>query len=121
MKTLLFLLFFPLFTYSQKDTIFKKEGKPIPCTITLITENAIFFKDKKDFGDELLLSKIVFFSQSGIRKKLYDPSIIDYKYYKIDTAYNEVGKIKLSKVFEFNDTTLSKDRLYQNPKFLCHV
>lgn len=112
MKTLLLLLFFPLFIYSQKDTIFKKEGNSIPCTITFINESAIFFKDKKDFGDELLLSKIDFFSQSGIRKKLNDPSIIDYKYYKIDTAFNDFGKIKLFKVFEFQDTTLSKDRLF---------
>lgn len=120
MKNVILFIFItllqPFHLFSQKDTIFRKDGKIIPCTITLINENSIFYKDKKDFGDEILLDKLNFFSQSGARKKLYDPSIIDYKYYKVDTSFNELGKIKLSKVIEFPDTTLTKEKLFNKVK-----
>lgn len=43
-------------------------------------------------------------------------SIIDYKKYKIDTTRNEIGNFKLVRLFEYNDSLLTKDKLYGNVK-----
>ncbi|MES2131629.1 MAG: hypothetical protein V4506_04715 [Bacteroidota bacterium] len=73
------MLLFPIVASSQNDTIFRNNGKIIPCTITLINESAIFYKDKKDFGSDFNLSDVNFYSVAGKR------SNVDIK---IDTTIN---------------------------------
>lgn len=116
MKYILLAFCFPLFALSQKDTIFKVDGKVIPCTITLTNESVVFFKDKKDNGDEIKNEKIKYYSVSGKRTIPTDPSFIDYKLFQIDTSRNELGQFKMSKVFEYKDTTLTKNKLYERTK-----
>jgi hypothetical protein len=116
MKKILLILLFPFLGKSQNDTIFKVDGKVIPCTVTLANEGAVFFKDKKGNGDELINSKIKYYSVAGKRIVPPNPTVIDYKLFQIDTTRNELGQIKLSKVFEYKDTSLTKNKLYERAK-----
>lgn len=68
---ILFLLAF--LSNAQSDTIFKKDGKVIPCTITLVNQTGIFFKDKKGFGEELFIKELIKYSQKGIVTKIDVP------------------------------------------------
>ncbi len=61
----IFLFFYSSILLGQTDTIFKRDGKVLPCTITLVNESAVFFKDKKGYGDQLELTKIINYSQNG--------------------------------------------------------
>ena len=58
-------MFFPLIAISQGDTIYKKGGTVIICTITYVNDNNIFFKDKKDNGDNIELSKVEQYTYKG--------------------------------------------------------
>ncbi len=67
MKTTVLLLLLTSACFSQNDTIVKKNSKSITCTITLVNEGAVFYKDKKDNGDQVLISDVAYYSQSGKR------------------------------------------------------
>ena len=73
----------------QTDTIFRKDGKLIPCTITLVNETAIFFKDKKDYGFQLDLKTLVQYSKNGVLTLLNIPSeILPDTKSPLDTTHN---------------------------------
>lgn len=65
MKTLLLLLSIPFFGISQNDTIYKKDGKIIACTITLDNGNYLFYKDKKGNGTDIDKQLISFYKQNN--------------------------------------------------------
>ncbi len=70
MKIIIFLSFFLAFSLSlksQTDTIFKKNGETITCTITLINDKNIFYKDKHSDGKYISLEIITNYSQNGLR------------------------------------------------------
>lgn len=52
---------------SQKDTIFKRGGSIIVCSITFVNDNNIFYNTKKTKGDYISLSEVKFYSQDGKR------------------------------------------------------
>ncbi|MES2513515.1 MAG: hypothetical protein V4580_05195 [Bacteroidota bacterium] len=68
-KALFIIILCPIILWSQNDTIFKINGRTIPCTITLVNEGAVFFKDKKNYGDQIPISEVRLYSQSGTRKE----------------------------------------------------
>lgn len=68
MKKLILLFCIAFFSISgQNDTIFKKNGKIIPCTITYVNEGAVFYKDNKDRGGDLPISEFTHYSINGKR------------------------------------------------------
>lgn len=64
---LLVYLFIPLSFFSQtfNDTIFTKDKRRLPCTITFVNENNIFFTDRRGEGQMLSLNLISHYSQTG--------------------------------------------------------
>lgn len=73
MKNFLILIFlFPLFSYSQNDTIFTKEGKVIVGQITLINDQNVFYMNKKGYEETVHLSKTNYYVKGGIK------SIVNY-------------------------------------------
>ena len=60
------LLFVSSLLMGQTDTIYRRDGKQIPCTITLVNESAVFFKDKKGYGDQIELKNIAQYSKNGV-------------------------------------------------------
>jgi hypothetical protein len=68
MKKVILLFCIAYFSISaQNDTIFRKNGKIIPCTITYVNEGAIFYKDSKDRGFDLTISEFTYYSKNGKR------------------------------------------------------
>ena len=116
MKSLLIFLLFPVFISAQRDTIFKLNGKIQPCEITLTNESAIFFKDKSGFGDQILNSKVKYYSVNGKRQIPNNFYAIDFSELSIDTTRNELGHLKLSKVIHYTDTALNKNLLFDRAK-----
>lgn len=116
MKTLLFILLLPVFISAQRDTIFKLNGKIQLCTITLTNESAIFYKDKSGYGDQILNSKVKYYSINGKRETPQDFFAIDFKTLDIDTSRNELGHLKLSRIIHYSDTSLNKNALFDRAK-----
>ena len=73
MKKLAVLLLFPIASYSQTDTIFKKDKSIMVCTITFANNDNIFYSEKKDPGKFIDVKKVSLYSQNGKRT---DPSLI---------------------------------------------
>ena len=48
--------------------------------------------------------------------KASSQSIIDFQQYKIDTTRNEIGNFKLVRLFEYKDSLLTKEKLYERVK-----
>lgn len=116
MKYLLLCLLFPVFISAQSDTIFKNDGKIKVCKITLTNESTIFFEDKKGYGDQILNSDVKYYSVKGVRHESIPYYNIKYSDYKIDTTRNELGHLKLFKVYQYSDTTLTKNVLFDRAK-----
>ena len=62
---LLFLIILPLIGISQNDTIFKKDGKLIICTITYVNDKNIFYMDHKDNGENIELFRVEHYTYNG--------------------------------------------------------
>jgi hypothetical protein len=74
----LIYILFPAVISAQtfKDTIFTKDKKNIPCTITFINTDNVFFADKRGEGQILSLSLVSHYSQTGKRNVAqYKPTI----------------------------------------------
>ncbi len=89
------LLFVSSLLMGQTDTIYRRDGKLIPCTITLVNESAVFFKDKKGYGDQIELKNIAQYSKNGVLLPVSIPAGIS-----LDTAYNAlfVDNININKL-----------------------
>ncbi len=116
MKSFILFVFFPFIIHAQKDTIFKQNGKIVVCTITLANESALFYSDKSGFGDQIDNSKVKYYSLNGQRKEAKPFFAIDYASSKLDTSRNELGHFKLSRVFQYSDTALNKNILFDRSK-----
>ncbi len=64
-NTLFLLLFISIIGTAQNDTIYKKGGTKIICTITLVNDNNIFYEDKKDNGYNINLSEVEQYTYKG--------------------------------------------------------
>ncbi len=67
-KNIILGFFFTPFTFfaqTFKDTIFTNDKRNVPCTITFVNDNNIFFTDKRGSGQMLSLSLVSYYSQSG--------------------------------------------------------
>jgi len=69
MSRLVFILFFTwtILLQGQTDSIFKKDGKIIVCSITYVNENNIFYDAKKAYIEYIAVSQVKFYSQNGNR------------------------------------------------------
>jgi uncharacterized lipoprotein NlpE involved in copper resistance len=88
---IIILLFGSSLLIGQTDTVFRTDGRSIPCTITLVNENALFFKDKKGIGDQLEFKSITQYSKNGVLTRVNVPT---------DTAYNAlfVDNVNINKL-----------------------
>lgn len=117
MKKILFMaMLLPVIASAQNDTIFKKDGKKTSCEITLVNEGAIFYKDKKGYGNQIENSKVNYYSLNGKRHESIEYNTIDYSAFKLDTSRNESGHFKLSRVLSYIDTSLNKNVLFDKTK-----
>lgn len=66
MKKLIPILFLTLTIKAQKDTIFKKAGDKIICSITMVNDQNIFY-DRKGVNTFVPLKEVQVFSQNGKR------------------------------------------------------
>ncbi len=67
MKSTFLLFILPFISIAQNDTIFKKDGKIIPCTITLDNGLSLFVTNKKGLNEPIDKDKISYFIQNGKR------------------------------------------------------
>jgi hypothetical protein len=57
----------PAFIKAQSDTIYKKDGKIIPCKITLDNGLYLFFDTKKGINESLEKEEMLYFIQNGVK------------------------------------------------------
>lgn len=69
-KLLLALFLLPFITKAQNDTIYKKDGKIIPCTITLDNGLFLFYKDKKGNQNDIDKKEVANYKQGNELKKV---------------------------------------------------
>jgi hypothetical protein len=62
-----FLLLIPFLSFAQKDTVFTQSGGSIPCSITFVNSNNIFYNTKSSDGNMIEMFKVKAFSQNGKR------------------------------------------------------
>lgn len=94
----IFIFFYSYVLLGQTDTIFKRDGKHIPCTITLVNEGAVFFKDKKGYGDQIEIKNITQYSKNGILTSVNFSS--ESPNIPLDTGYNAlfVDNVNINKL-----------------------
>ena len=66
MKSLFLFFFLPGVAVAQNDTIFRKDGKVIPCTITLDNGLSLYYT-RKGVNEPIEKDKISYFVQNGKR------------------------------------------------------
>lgn len=81
-KKLALVFLFPVLSFAQTDTIFKKDKNKIICTITFVNNDNIFFTEKKDPGKLMDVRKVSFYSLNGKRidpsqSKILFPQVLD--------------------------------------------
>lgn len=66
-------MLFPIYCYSQTDTIFKKDKSILVCSITFVNNHSIFYTEKKDPGKHIDLKLVSLYSQNGKRTDASKP------------------------------------------------